>query len=108
MNRTPITSAAGPPASGMSTRGRDREGRRQQLDEQPAQARAADEGESAARVDERLALHVPVAGHQRDEDGRVADCEQHAQRAHAEGHPVQLPQGQHVQAGAGREPISQR
>ena len=120
MNRAPADSAPWPPLvgrrlpgldpvqeerraeEGQGVRG-DRERRAQRLHEQAAQARAADEGEGAARVHQRRALHVLAGGHDGHRDRAVAGSEQGACHPRPERDAVQLGQREHVQCVADRD-----
>jgi hypothetical protein len=88
--------------------GGQRERRGQRLHEQPADARSADEGQRPAPVHQRIALDIAIGGHQRDEQHRVRDGEQHAQRPGRESNRIQLHEGQHPQRVADRDAGQQR
>ena len=71
-----------------------RDRRREDLHEQPAEARPADVREGAAAVQKRAGLEVALPRHERDEERAVRDVEEHAQRADQEAGDVELPQRQ--------------
>ena len=58
-----------------------RDGRRQRPHEQPGDARAGHIRERPAAVEERAPLDEPITRDDRDEQGRIGDVEEHAQRA---------------------------
>jgi len=124
MNRAPAVTEPSPVRSGGASFGRIRcrknaEPRkdsasatiangRQDLHEEAADTRAADERQCPAGVDQRVALDVLVLRHHGDEQRRVRDGEQHGERALREGHREELRQRQHVQRVAHRQRDEQR
>ena len=88
--------------------GGQRERRGQGLHQQPAHAGAAHRGQRPALVDQRVALHVLVAGHQGHEQPGVGHGEEDAQRPGRERHREHLGQAEHAQGRADRDAGQQR
>ena len=87
---------------------RQRERRGQGLDQQAAHAGAAHRGQRPALVDQRVAFHVLVAGHQGREQPGVGHGEEDAQRPGRERHREHLGQAEHAQGRADRDAGQQR
>src|SRR5919198_348859 len=82
--------------------------RREHLNEHAADARAADERERAAAVEQRVRLEVALPRDERDEQRRVRDEEEDAQRPDEEGDDVELGERQDVEPVGDRDREEQR